>query len=479
MKKINLLLFLSIIFILMSCSNDIDKKNPILFSKKDYSEAFQLIDYWLNSQKDYENLPGITAVIGDSNGPVWSGAFGMANEKDIMNIENTFSICSISKLFTSIAIMKLVEDNKINLEDPINKLLPWFDINQQFNDSPPLTIKSILTHSSGLPRESNHPYWSWPDFPFPSKQEVLDELKNQEMLYPSSKYYQYSNLGLSLLGYVIEEVSGESFDDYITKNILNPLLMSNTKTYMSKEEYGKVLSVGYSSINRDRNREKVNFFNASGIAAAAGFTSNVNDLAKFAAWQIQLLNSLEKNIISAETLKEMHKIKWDDELTSVTRGLGFGVYDINGEKWVGHGGSCPGYRSQLYLSSKKGISYSVMINSSGTDPGKYIIGMHEILKKVTKTKGSDSNKFKDIEGIYIAQPWNSETYIQSWGDHIALLFIPSDSPELNLYKKIEKDVFKRILKNDELGEKLEVLRDEKDNVIGIRTHQNIYLKNKI
>jgi len=59
------------------------------------------------------------------------------------------------------------------------------------------------------------------------------------------------------------------------------------------------------------------------------------------------------------------------------------------------------------------------------------------------------------------------------------LFIPSDSPELNLYKKIEKDVFKRILKNDELGEKLEVLRDEKDNVIGIRTHQNIYLKNKI
>ena len=85
MKKINLILFFSIIFI--SCSNDIDKKNPISFSKKDYSEAFQLIDYWLNSQKDYENLPGITAVIGDSNGPVWSGAFGMANEKDIMNIE--------------------------------------------------------------------------------------------------------------------------------------------------------------------------------------------------------------------------------------------------------------------------------------------------------------------------------------------------------------------------------------------------------
>ncbi len=119
------------------------------------------------------------------------------------------------------------------------------------------------------------------------------------MLYPSSKYYQYSNLGLSLLGYVVEEVSGESFEDYIDKNILEPLKMKDTKTYMSKEDYGEVLSIGYSSIKRDRNRDKVNFFNADGIAAAAGFTSNVEYLANFAAWQMILLISLEKNIISS------------------------------------------------------------------------------------------------------------------------------------------------------------------------------------
>ena len=105
-----------------------------------------------------------------------------------MRVENTFSICSISKLFTAVAIMQLVEDGKINLDDPIQKVLPWFDINNEFKDVPELTIKSILSHSSGLPRESNHPYWSWPDFPFPTKQDVIDELKNQEMLYPPSKY---------------------------------------------------------------------------------------------------------------------------------------------------------------------------------------------------------------------------------------------------------------------------------------------------
>jgi len=396
-----------------------------------------------------------------------------------MNIENTFSICSISKLFTSVALMQLVEEGKISLDDPIKDVLPWFDINNDFHNAPDLTLKSILSHSSGLPRESNHPYWSWPDFPFPSKQDVIDELNNQEMLYPPSKYYQYSNLGLSLLGYVVEEVSGQSFDDYVNKNILIPLGMSSTKTYMSSDEYGKVLSLGYSSLNRNVEREKVNFFNADGIAAAAGFTSNVLDLAKFARWQLNLLGSDEKNILYAETLKNMHKIHWDDESISVTRGLGFGVYNLDGESWVGHGGSCPGYRSQLYISPDLGIAYSVMINSSGTSPTKYIRGIHRILSKVNLNKGDEINKFKEFEGKYISQPWVSETYVQSWGGDLALISLPSDEPYLSLYKHVGGDIFKKILSNNDLGQELEILRDENNNVIGYKTHQNIYKKDLI
>jgi CubicO group peptidase (beta-lactamase class C family) len=393
-----------------------------------------------------------------------------------MKVENTFSICSISKLFTAVAIMQLVEDGKINLDDPIQKVLPWFDINNEFKDVPELTIKSILSHSSGLPRESNHPYWSWPDFPFPTKQDVIDELKNQEMLYPPSKYYQYSNLGLSLLGFIVEEVTQTNFDDYVNQNILIPLSMNNTKTYMSTEDYGKNLTLGYSSLNRDNEREKVNFFNADGIAAAAGFTSNVEDLAKFARWQIDLVKSLEKNILSPETLKLMHEIHWDDKLTSVTRGLGFGVYNFDGENWVGHGGSCPGYRSQLYINTNKELAYSVMINSSGTSPTKYIDGIHEILSNVTLKKGEEINRFEEFEGKYISQPWVSETYVQSWGDNLALVSLPSDDPYISLYKHIEGDVFKKILNNNDLGQELKIIRDDNNKVVAYKTHQNIYKK---
>ena len=393
-----------------------------------------------------------------------------------MRVENTFSICSISKLFTAVAIMQLVEDGKINLDDPIQKVLPWFDIKNDFKDAPQLTIKSILSHSSGLPRESNHPYWSWPDFPFPTKQDVIEELKNQEMLYPPSKYYQYSNLGLSLLGFIVEEVTQTNFDDYVNQNIIIPLSMNNTKTYMSSEDYGKNLTLGYSSLNRNIQREKVNFFNADGIAAAAGFTSNVEDLAKFARWQIDLVKSLEKNILSPETLKLMHEIHWDDKLTSVTRGLGFGVYNFDGENWVGHGGSCPGYRSQLYINTNKELAYSVMINSSGTSPTKYIDGIHEILSNVTQKKGEEINRFEEFEGKYISQPWVSETYVQSWGDNLALVSLPSDDPYISLYKHIEGDVFKKILNNNDLGQELKIIRDDNNKVIAYKTHQNIYKK---
>ena len=467
-----------ILFLILLCSCDTAEYNPenINFDNKEYSEAFQLIDYWLEAQKDYENLPGLTAVVTDKKETKWTGSFGFSDGVQPMRVENTFSICSISKLFTAVAIMQLVEDGKINLDDPIQKVLPWFDINNEFKDVPELTIKSILSHSSGLPRESNHPYWSWPDFPFPTKQDVIEELKNQEMLYPPSKYYQYSNLGLSLLGFIVEEVTQTNFDDYVNQNILIPLSMNNTKTYMSSEDYGKNLTLGYSSLNRNNEREKVNFFNADGIAAAAGFTSNVEDLAKFARWQIDLVKSLEKNILSPETLKLMHEIHWDDELTSVTRGLGFGVYNFDGENWVGHGGSCPGYRSQLYINTNKELAYSVMINSSGTSPTKYIDGIHEILSNVTLKKGEEINRFEEFEGKYISQPWVSETYVQSWGDNLALVSLPSDDPYISLYKHIEGDVFKKILNNNDLGQELKIIRDDNNKVVAYKTHQNIYKK---
>ncbi len=328
--------------------------------KKDYSDAFRIIEVWLDAQKDYEQLPGISATVVEDQDIRWSGAFGLANvEQNVKSESSTlYSICSISKLFTSVAIMKLYDEGKLRLDDRVSDLLPWYDLEQKFPDSWPITVRTLLTHSSGLPREANFPYWTGPDFPFPSSEGIRAELENQETLYPSSTYHQYSNLGLTLLGDIVEEVSGLPFETYVKQNILDPLGLANTRTELPEDLYGQDLAIGYSALSREHQRQKVALFQAEGITAAAGFSSNVLDLGKFASWQFRLMDSTVNEILNPSTLKYMQNVHWTDPDWKTTWGLGFVVSKgSSGEKIVGHGGSCPGYRSSISLrpESQKGL----------------------------------------------------------------------------------------------------------------------------
>ena len=122
MKKTYLVIFLSLLMVTTAYSKE---------DEKDYSEAFKLVEVWLDAQKDYEQLPGITAIVVEDQEVLWAGAFGLANIEDNIGAdpETICSICSISKLFTSVAIMKLYEEGKLRLDDRIGDLLPQYNLN--------------------------------------------------------------------------------------------------------------------------------------------------------------------------------------------------------------------------------------------------------------------------------------------------------------------------------------------------------------
>lgn len=454
-------------------------------STKDYSEAINIIEVWLEAQKDFDMLPGITVSVVSDQKTIWSGAFGMANIEDKVKANTTTlgSICSVSKLFTSIAIMKLYDEGKLRLDDKINDLLPWYNLKQQYPDSGPITIRSLLSHSSGLPRENTFSHWNGPDYYFPSKEEIKEKLSSQETLYPASKYYQYSNLALTLLGYVVEEITGESYEDYVKKNILNPLGLSNTSPTMPKSLHGNKLAIGYGNLSRAGERKPLKFFEANGVNAAAGFSSNVDDLAKFATWQFRVRDTTLTEILKPSTLKNMHNVHWIDSDWKGTRGLGFGIYkDSNGDKWVGHGGYCPGYQTSFRLHLKSKLAYAVMINANGVNPNKYVYGIHELLKKVKPSKDGETDKDKKDLSEYIGfYNWDiaEEVYISTWDGKLAMLNLPTNSPAktMNLYKHIEGDTFKRIRSDDELGEKLLFERDKDGNIVRMKIFENyIYTK---
>ena len=453
--------------------------------KIDFSEAIRIIDIWLEAQREYDRLPGISVVVVKDQEVIWSKGYGMADlhKKSKTTPATIYSICSISKLFTSIAIMQLRDAGKLRLDDKVADVLPWFNLKQQYPESGPITVRSLLTHSSGLPRESAHPYWTGPDFPFPTSKQVKDKLGGQKTLYPSSTYFQYSNLGLSLLGEIVAHVSGLSFEEYVNKNILTPLRLADTRPKLPKKLWGGKLAAGYSAMTREGNRNKVAFFQARGIAPAAGFSSTVEDLARFASWQFRLLEKGGKEILRASTLREMQRVHWMDPDWKTTWGLGFSVYKVDGRTFVGHGGSCPGYRSTLVLDPQKKWAYIVMINASGTDPGKYATGMREILDKAKKPDKEDKDPQVDLEaysGVYDPQPWGSETIVVPWQGKLAVISLPIDSPakRMILLKYEKANIFRRLRKNKELAERVVFERDKSGKVICIIWNNNIRKKIK-
>ena len=443
----------------------------------DYADAIRVAEAWLDAQKDFELLPGISAAIIKDQQLVWSGAHGMANPAKGVSAtpETIYSICSISKLFTSIAIMKLYDEGKLRLDDKVGDLLPWYDLDQQFEYSGPITVRNLLTHSAGLPREANFPYWSDPEQNFPSIEAIRSDLKKQETLYPSSTYFQYSNLGLTLLGEIVSKVSGISYDQYVRANIIEPLGLSDTRPVLPESLHGTKLAIGHGALKRDMTRTPREIFQANGIQAAAGFSSNVVDLGKLASWQFRLRDGNSAEILQASTLKNMHNVHWTDPDWDTTWGLGFAVRKgSDGKTWIGHGGYCPGYQTTIQLEPKSKMAYSVMINANGVSPVKYARGLHAIIqKKAPKVNNAGQSTDKSLNeyiGIYSRK--DRETFLSSWNNHIVTMPLPTNSPADNMtfYKHIEGDTFRRIRDDGELGETMVFERNNKNEVIRVVTH---------
>nr|NIP81002.1 serine hydrolase [Gemmatimonadota bacterium]NIQ56252.1 serine hydrolase [Gemmatimonadota bacterium]NIU76440.1 serine hydrolase [Gammaproteobacteria bacterium]NIX45917.1 serine hydrolase [Gemmatimonadota bacterium]NIY10229.1 serine hydrolase [Gemmatimonadota bacterium] len=422
---------------------------------------------------------------------IWSGAVGEAHpEGNVPATPRTlYSICSISKLFTSMAVMQLRDRGQLRLSDPIADHLPWYRMGEVEGSSPPVTIEGILTHSAGLPRESDHAYWSAPDFEFPTREEIIEGLRNQRALYPAWRYFQYSNLGLTLAGEIVRERSGMPYADYVRANILEPLGLADTRPEMPEAERGGRLATGHSAIGRDGTRKPVPFFQARGIAPAAGYSSTVEDLARFAAWQFGLEEG--DAVLHPHTLQEMQRVHYVDPGWNTFWGLGFGVQRHDDRTLVGHGGSCPGYRSQLLLDMEDEIATVIMANASGVNAGKFVRGMYDLVAPALRALEDDDEaaaeagepggtepgpRLDDYVGTYSVQPWGGETAVVRWKGGLALLPLPTDDPAeaLTRLEHVEADAFRRIRDDDELGESVVFERDGSGRVVRLRRFNNLY-----
>ncbi len=422
--------------------------------------ALELLEIWIDAQVDYQDIPGASAGIVYDQDLIWSSGYGYSNleTQRPADADTIYSICSISKLFTSIGVMQLRDAGELNLRDPVGEHLDWFDISQAFDGSAAITVESLLTHSSGLPRESDFPYWNGPDFPFPTREQIIDRLGTQETLYPAQTYFQYSNLALTLAGEIVQARSGTPYDEYIETNILEPLGLDDTRTYYPEDLRGDQLAIGYTGIHRDGKRVPVDPFFTRGITPAAGFTSSVNDLAAFASWQLRLLENGDTEVLDPNTLREMHRVHWLDPDWETTWGIGFAVRRVDDMTVVGHGGGCPGYITNFTLYPKGKLATIVLTNAGDGPAGALSENVLKAISGAVAEAGTppeeDMPDYSMYEGNYVAQPWGGETAIRQWGDQLVAVRLPSDDLGEAMVKleHSEGNTFLRLTDDDEARE---------------------------
>jgi CubicO group peptidase (beta-lactamase class C family) len=333
-----------------------------------------------------------------------------------------------------------------------------------------------LTHSAGLPRESDFPYWVGPDFIFPTRDQIREELGRQSTLYPADRYYQYSNLGLTLAGEIVAEKSGEDYASYIQKHILGPLKMTDTDTGFPTDSREPRVATGYAYPGRSDSLQAMPRYDARGITPAAGFASTALDLARFASWQFRVRAGETADVLAPNTLREMQRVQWMDWNWKVARGLAFGVYRVGDRTLTGHAGDCPGFNTRLFLDPQSLFAVSMLANRNRVDVDGYARVVLDILEAggeptQMRTEPADDG-FGEFIGSYDQQPWDGEELVFRWKDGLAVVTLPSMNPVENmvLLKHIEGDRFQTIRDDGQPGYEMVFQRDGEGRVTHLGYH---------
>ena len=330
-------------------------------------DGLQLLDAWMTTTVAQRGQPGLSIGVVVDDRLVWAKGYGYADleRKVPASPQTLYRIASITKTFTAVAILQLRDAGKLQLDDPLRRHLAWARIRAHDPAASDITIRELLTHSSGFQREVPGTWWTNPTFPPPAA--LREELKET---YPPGITWKYSNLGFALLGEIVSAVSGEPWERYVQRHILDPLGMASTRTMPRVDESG--LAVGYARpVPGERPVSAPTFESLDAVSAAASMASNIEDLAKYLAFHLSEGASAGV-VLKSATLRAMHRPQWLLDDWQNAWGFGMRVRRVDGRVQVGHPGSVPGFRTQIEFVPALRLGVIVLTNADDGNPASYV-----------------------------------------------------------------------------------------------------------
>lgn len=318
----------------------------------------QMMDAKIPSLLEKNNVPGMAVAIIENGTVIYEKGHGYADVAKNIEISKTtgFNIGSISKLFTAWGIMQLVEDEKLDLDVPVENYLKRWKLPKSEFDHNKVTIRAILSHSAGL---SVHGY---PGFHPDDKLPTLEASLNGEngpvraneavkvILEPQTQF-KYSGGGYTILQLVIEETINQKFEDYMQEHIFEPLNMNRTSFTLDDT----ILAKTAKPYNEEGEEIHLERFTAK---AAAGLHTTLEDLSAFARAQFN-----DNPVLSQKTIKEMTTIIPITKTKRVAYGLGYATYNFGPITVTGHAGTNTGWEAGFMMDFEKKDGIIILTNS--------------------------------------------------------------------------------------------------------------------
>lgn len=383
--------------------------------KKFEGEVDQILKDW--------KVPGVGIAIVKGDKTIYAKGFGYKDmETKTPVTENTlFAIGSSSKAFTAAAVCLLAGKEQLDLDEPIKTYLPDFELQDEYSTKK-MTPRDLLCHRSGLPRHDFVWYGS-----SKSRKELFSVLRHLEPTASFRGQWQYQNLMFMSAGYLVEKVSGQSWEEYTKKQIFEPLEMHTANFSVEDSQKSKDFALPYNE--EEEQLKKMDFRNIDAIGPAGSINASVKEMANWIALQLNGGTFKGKKIIPARFIAEMQKPQMvmpgntTDETLYSSYGLGWMITPYRGHLVVHHGGNIDGFSAMVALLPKDSMGFVILTNKNATpaagilrnELADQLLGLEDIawskknLEQVEKAKAASekAKTEKDLNQVKGTSPSHS------------------------------------------------------------------------
>ena len=365
------------------------------------------LDAFIRSELESKGLPTLSIAVVDDQEIVWAGGYGLADPERETPVtpETVYRVASVSKLFTALTVMQLVERGDLDLDEPITTYLPDFRPDSDFDT--PITLRQLHSHRSGLVREP--PVGHYFDPTEPSLEATVMSLNETALIYPPETRTKYSNAAVSVAGYVVEQTQGEPYGEYVQRALLDPLGLKKT-SFLPRPGLRDDLGIGYMWRFDSNAFVEAPVFEL-GIGPAANLYTTVSDLGRFMSALFAIKDGRKTGILKPESLEEAWTIQLSPPEVEAGYGLGFYVSDFQGHRRVQHAGVMYGYATRVYALPDRKLGVAIVANLDATNPvvdriGNYALSLllaendGQPLPDIEQTEPIDPARARALDGRY-------------------------------------------------------------------------------